>query len=228
MRKSRLLVVGVLAAALSGCWPAPGAGPDRRNWNPYERIVTPGNAGRLTERFRIPLTDGTGPPVVTPSGLFVRTGPSIAAFAAGTGEHRWTARVLPDDTGPYEPETGDPFVVDSRGEVLASYAVFGASHTRHNFLATLSAGTGARQETYLPGQLHAMRGSAVAVVHHEQCCFGEVDYTRIHVGDPSDICPECKAEQAKKWQPIGTLKAIGACLCRTGCHCHFEYKGGTS
>jgi hypothetical protein len=47
---------------------------------------------------------------------------------------------------------------------------------------------------------------------------------RVHVGDPEDMCKECKAEQAKKWQPIGTLKPIGSCLCKTGCHCHFEFK----
>jgi hypothetical protein len=81
---------------------------------------------------------------------------------------------------------------------------------------------GARAGMY--GQ--SVRVVAQAVEREKMIAAGMTLEKRVHVGDPSDICPECKAEQAKKWQPIGTLKPIGACLCRTGCHCHFEYKGG--
>lgn len=66
---------------------------------------------------------------------------------------------------------------------------------------------------------------AQAVEREKMITAGLTEERRIHVGDPTDMCPECRSEQAKGWQPIGTLKAIGACLCKTGCHCHFEYRG---
>jgi outer membrane protein assembly factor BamB len=177
----RLFVLGAVAAVLSGCWPTPGAGPDRRNFNPYELILGPENVERLTQRFRAPLPEGAGPPVATTSGLFVRTGLSIAAFEPGSGAHRWTERLPPDETGPYEPDMGDPFVIDSRRQVVATYAMFYASHIRDDRRVTLSADTGARQESGYSGQLHSMRGSEVALLHHQQCCgMGEV--TSIIVG----------------------------------------------
>jgi len=40
------------------------------------------------------------------------------------------------------------------------------------------------------------------------------------LGGPIDAaCDQCKAEAAKRWQPIGTLKAHGACTCLTRCRC---------
>ncbi len=90
----RLLGIGLLALLASGCWPAPGAGPDRRSFNPFEQTLTSASVGRLTEAFRVPLADGAGPPVVTGAGLFVRSGLSIRAFAPDNGAARWTASLL--------------------------------------------------------------------------------------------------------------------------------------
>jgi len=176
----RLLVVGALAVVLSGCWPTPGAGPDRRNFNPFEQILTPDNVGELTEAFRAPLPEGTGPPVVGPSGLFVRTGLNIAAFEPGSGAPRWTVRLPPDDTGPYEPDMGDPFVIDSSGQVVATYAIFYASHTRQDRRVTIDADSGVPVESGSAGQIHSMRGAEVAVLHHQQCCMQQ-EVTSIYV-----------------------------------------------
>ena len=79
------------------------------------------------------------------------------------------------------------------------------------------------------GSNAGMYGQSVKTVAHAMerlraIKAGMREERRVHVGDPSDMCPECKTEQTKKWQPIGTLKAIGECLCKTGCHCHFEYR----
>lgn len=40
----------------------------------------------------------------------------------------------------------------------------------------------------------------------------------------ADHCSDCVVEAAKGWQPIGSLRAIGDSLCKTNCHCRFEYR----
>lgn len=40
----------------------------------------------------------------------------------------------------------------------------------------------------------------------------------------ADHCPDCIAARDMGWQPIGTLPRIGQSVCRTNCHCRFEYK----
>jgi len=40
----------------------------------------------------------------------------------------------------------------------------------------------------------------------------------------ADHCADCVAEAGKGWQPIGSLRAIGDSLCKTNCHCRFEYR----
>lgn len=41
---------------------------------------------------------------------------------------------------------------------------------------------------------------------------------------PAEHCTDCVTEAAKGWQPIGTLRPIGASLCRTNCHCRFDFR----
>ena len=181
---SRVLVVGVVAVVLSGCWPTPGAGPDRRNFNPYERTLTPGNVGELTEAFRAPLDAGAGPPVVTPSGLYVRTGLSIAAFEPGTGVARWTARLPDFEGGDDRIDISDPFVIDAQDQVVATMTVFGPSFVRWDTFVTLASDTGAVQRSLTNGRLDSVRGPVAAVVGRDQCCAGMGDRTRIGVGFP--------------------------------------------
>jgi hypothetical protein len=40
----------------------------------------------------------------------------------------------------------------------------------------------------------------------------------------ADHCKDCLREAAKNWQPIGVLARIGDSICRTNCHCHFEFQ----
>lgn len=40
----------------------------------------------------------------------------------------------------------------------------------------------------------------------------------------ADHCPECLAETARGWVPIGTLIPIGNRICLTNCHCEKEYR----
>ena len=39
----------------------------------------------------------------------------------------------------------------------------------------------------------------------------------------ADHCDDCLDEAGKGWKPIGTLRRIGDSICKTRCHCHFEY-----
>lgn len=40
----------------------------------------------------------------------------------------------------------------------------------------------------------------------------------------ADHCTDCLEFSARGWQPIGTLPRIGDSLCKTNCHCHFEFR----
>lgn len=39
----------------------------------------------------------------------------------------------------------------------------------------------------------------------------------------ADHCPDCIEYAQRGWQPIGTLPKIGESVCKTNCHCEFEY-----
>jgi outer membrane protein assembly factor BamB len=152
--------VGAAVLALSGCWPTPGAGPDRRSFNPYERTLTAATVGRLTEAFRVPLGGGAGPPVVTPAGLFVRTGLSIAAFEARTGQARWT--VQPTGYGEVF-EVSDPFVLAGGDQVLASASIRAGLYYDSVFVA-IDVRTGAAEQRTPAGRIGSVRGDGAAVV----------------------------------------------------------------
>lgn len=40
----------------------------------------------------------------------------------------------------------------------------------------------------------------------------------------ADHCPDCVDYAAMGWRPIGSLPPIGDSVCRTNCHCGFEYR----
>lgn len=40
----------------------------------------------------------------------------------------------------------------------------------------------------------------------------------------SDHCPTCINQAALKWQPIGSLKAIGDSECKSRCRCYFQFR----
>lgn len=49
-----------------------------------------------------------------------------------------------------------------------------------------------------------------------------MEYERRVLG-VADHCDDCLDAAELGWQPIGTLPAIGDSVCKTNCHCSFEY-----
>lgn len=41
---------------------------------------------------------------------------------------------------------------------------------------------------------------------------------------PADHCPDCLAETARSWQPIGALRPVGQRRCLSRCRCTLEYR----
>jgi outer membrane protein assembly factor BamB len=162
----RGIAAGALAMLLSGCWPTPGAGPDRRSFNPFERTLTPETVRRLTEAFRAPLAEGAGPPVVSPTGLFVRTGESVTAFEPGTGVLRWSRPLIPYDLGYW---INDPFIVGARNEVWASFSLPRSGGFLQSVVVIMDAETGADDGGFheLIGGLDAMRGTDMGLIERD-------------------------------------------------------------
>jgi outer membrane protein assembly factor BamB len=157
-----MLSVGGLAVLLAGCWPTPGAGPDRRSFNPLERTLVPAVVPRLTERFRAPLPEGTSPPVVSPAGLFVRGGTFLNAFEPGSGALRWSVQL------PSEPSIGytmrDPHILDA-DRVIVSIDTPRSGDYVQNVVVSVDTRTGA--DTALletRGNLDSLRGDEVATI----------------------------------------------------------------
>jgi len=65
------------------------------------------------------------------------------------------------------------------------------------------------------GTYEAMRGRL-----HEQGGYNE----EMRVLGKADHCLDCVDFAGRGWQPIGALPTIGESVCRTNCHCHFEYR----
>lgn len=154
MRTSlRLLCVGLLTVMLSGCWLAPGAGPDRRSYNPFEVDLTSSTVAGLSEAFRVPLVDGAGPPVVNGAGVFVRSGVTIRSFAPDSGAPRWTT-TLPDPSE-YESTISDPFILADGKHIVASTKSL--NYTNH--LVKLATDTGNAQRQAYTGIAQSLRGA---------------------------------------------------------------------
>jgi outer membrane protein assembly factor BamB len=178
---SNALGVGVLAMALTACWPTPGAGPDRRSFNPFERTLAAATVGRMTEAFRRPLTDGAGAPVATPAGLFVRTGRRIAAFEPRTGAPRWSVRVPSEDVPDEHVWIGDAFVLDGDRVMVEQTSYYAGGVLGYSFV-TLSTATGARQgEQAGVGALASVRGDRAAGSGAR--CGGRQCIPAVHVQD---------------------------------------------
>lgn len=83
-------VLGVVVLVLAGCWPAPGAGPDRQGFNPFETAISPANVGTLEQAWAAPIDAGlVGDPVVVGGTVHAANGKSIYGFNARTGARLW-------------------------------------------------------------------------------------------------------------------------------------------
>jgi outer membrane protein assembly factor BamB len=83
-------MLGVVAVALAGCWPAPGAGPDRQGFNRFETAISPANVAQLEPAWSAPTDLGAvEDPVVAGGTVHVTSGVSLYGFDVGTGNRRW-------------------------------------------------------------------------------------------------------------------------------------------
>jgi hypothetical protein len=66
-----------------------------------------------------------------------------------------------------------------------------------------------------------MKGAGMTVEH--SWLGASKDSCGRSAGDEPGV-PSCRQEQAKGWQPIGTLTLPGKRKCRGACKCHMEYR----
>ena len=145
----RVAVVAVLVVAAAGCWPAPGAGPDRRSHNPFEGVIGVDSVATLAEVWTARLPEaGVSDPVVSGAGVHVRTEEALYGVDRSTGTVRWRAPV-PVAGRVY---AGDVVVVGDR--LLASYGWWSDSWEPHWF----DVWTGADEGSTPGAQVSAVRG----------------------------------------------------------------------
>jgi outer membrane protein assembly factor BamB len=94
--------------SLAGCWPAPGAGPNRQANNPFETTITAANVAQLQLAWSAPTDSGpVDDPVVAGGTVHVRGGVALYGFDVGTGARRWKKDV---DMPSIVESMGQPFV----------------------------------------------------------------------------------------------------------------------
>lgn len=150
----------VLALAATGCWPAPGQGPDRSAYNPFETVITPATVRSLAPVWTATMdVDGgrVGPPVVSNADVHVSDSTMIHTFDAATGAERWHYPETPVVAG----AVGDPFVDGDRVLFTSGITVgFGGAWVSDT--AWLDARTGAVREGVVTNRVTGRRGSRLA------------------------------------------------------------------
>jgi PQQ-like domain len=103
--KRNVAVAALLAVAGTGCWPSPGAGPDRRSVNGFETAITVATAPTLRQGWAVTPGEGElGSPVVSGAGVHVNDPLHLYGIDKATGDLRWTFAPPPLP----EPEPGTP------------------------------------------------------------------------------------------------------------------------
>lgn len=112
----RATALGALAVVLAGCWPAPGAGPDRRSHNPFESTIGPDTVDDLELAWSAPLdASPASAPVVSSAAVHVSDNRAVYGFDGRTGRRLW--RTPPDEyTGWYQPVALGDRVLAARGD----------------------------------------------------------------------------------------------------------------
>jgi outer membrane protein assembly factor BamB len=113
-RTSAFVAAACAAVGLTGCWPAPGQGPDRAAYNAVETGFDAASVAGFTEIWTAttgePGPRGVGHPIVSEGGgVHVTTSRSVVTFEASTGAPRWSS--TPDTSTPtYEEVDTDTFL----------------------------------------------------------------------------------------------------------------------
>ena len=140
-----------LVATTAGCWPAPGAGPDRRSHNAAEDRITAATAATLDVAWTAPLDHGAaGPPVVSTAGVHVNDPQALYGFDTRTGARRWKAPEAP------EPFAGAYPTVAVGGRVIL---VRGDTGSRIHSAEWVDAATGEVGAAVPAGHVDGVRGS---------------------------------------------------------------------
>jgi outer membrane protein assembly factor BamB len=165
-RRARILgtaLAAVSAVALAGCWPAPGQGPDRAAYNPFETTIGVGNVATLAPVWTATTDSATasggtvGPPIVANSAVVVSDTAGLYSFDRRTGARLWTTPSPPVIAG----AVADP--IADGGRVLHSEGFpvgFGGSWNA--FAEWLDAGTGAQVAPAPSARITGRRGSKLA------------------------------------------------------------------
>jgi outer membrane protein assembly factor BamB len=111
-RGARLAAVATLVLVASGCWPAPGQGPDRASYNPFETVITPRTVRTLAPVWTATtgsVDDGgtVGPPVVSNADVHVSNGTAVYTFDKATGAPRWREPESPVVPGAFADPVAD-------------------------------------------------------------------------------------------------------------------------
>jgi len=159
-KPTMVVAAGVLVLAATGCWPAPGQGPDRSAYNPFETVITPATVRSLAPVWTATLdTTSTvvGPPVVSNAGVHVSDSAAVHTFDVATGAPRWR---YPAD--PLFPSyVGDPLADGDRVLYTSGGPVgFGGAWVSVN--GWLDARTGAVIEYVPSNRVTGRRGSWLA------------------------------------------------------------------
>lgn len=112
----RVAAIGAACLGLAGCfWPAPGAGPGRTSFNPFETEITPATVADLALVWTATGDGGAGmgPPVTSLRGVHASDFVGMYTFSFDTGERLWSQPV--DPTAPF---TVGPVVADNDRVVL--------------------------------------------------------------------------------------------------------------
>jgi len=161
-RRLRLAMATVLAVAASGCWPAPGQGPDRAAHNAFETTITTRTVRKLRPIWTATtdsVTSGgvVGPPVVSNATVHVSDGTALHSFDEVTGARLWSN----PDPATFSPFIADPIADGDRVLLSAGFSVgFGGSWT--GFAQWLDARTGVDLGGGPGLRVTALRGTKVA------------------------------------------------------------------
>jgi outer membrane protein assembly factor BamB len=211
IRTKRVLAVAAMAVGLAGCWPAPGAGPDRRSFNGVEQGISVDNVGTFAETWTAPVGFlgnpqpplvplPAGHPIVSAKGtLFVTTERSVHAFDASTGAVRWQ----------YVEGGGfDQTVQLLPGDLIAFGLSSGRSDTGTSVRDARTGGLpAARPPLGSTGLVDSVRGSLVATraTRETGCCLVPLIMRIADIDDPSSSWEGLLVPPGDPWPSALTL-----------------------